>query len=55
MLSGDMAQMQIADRVRDAEFDRRARSARRTQDSRRAANRRTVRTAVVAAIFPGRH
>ena len=55
MLSGEMARMQIADRVRDAEFDRRARGARRTKDVERAAARRTLRTVLVAAVIPSRH
>jgi hypothetical protein len=54
MMSGDMARMQIADRVRDAEFDRRARSSQRQRDLTRATTRRTLRTAVAAAIIPGR-
>jgi hypothetical protein len=55
MLSGDMARMQIADRVRDAEFDRRARGGRRQRDITRATSRRTLRAAVVATLVPGRH
>ena len=56
MLSGEMAKMQIADRVRDAEFDRRTRSARRSKAA--TANReprRTFRPRFVAALVPGRH
>ena len=55
MLSGEMARMQISDRVRDAEFDRRARGARRPKSAERAASRRTIRTVLVTALMPGRH
>ena len=55
MLSGEIARMQIADRVRDAEFDRRARGARRTKDVARATSRRTLRAVLVTALAHGRH
>lgn len=55
MLSGDIARMQIADRVRDAEFDRRARAAKRTKGATGAASRRSVRAALATVLFPGRH
>ena len=55
MLSGEIARMQIADRVRDAEFDRRTRGSRRTKDVARASSRRSVRTVLVTALVPARH
>jgi hypothetical protein len=55
MLNGEIARMQIADRVRDAEFDRRARGARRPKTAARAATRRTMRAVLVTALHPGRH
>ena len=55
MLSGEMARMQIADRVRDAEFDRRARGSRRSKDVARATTRRSPRTSFVARLVPVRH
>ena len=55
MLSGEIARMQIADRVRDAEFDRRARGAGRQKAAARATTRRTMRAVLVTALVPGRH
>jgi hypothetical protein len=56
MLSGDMARYQIADRAREAEAIRMARSTRRakTADERGMA-RRVGRVALAAAIWPARH
>ena len=54
MLSGEIARMQIADRVRDAEFDRRARGARRSKDVTRATSRRSMRTVLTTALVPAR-
>jgi hypothetical protein len=55
MLNGEIARMQIADRVRDSELDRRARGARRPKTAVRAATRRTMRAVLVTALHPGRH
>jgi hypothetical protein len=55
MLSGEIARMQIADRVRDAEFDRRARGARRTKDVAEATTRRSRRTVLFMWVVPARH
>jgi len=56
VLSGDIARMRIEDRVREAEFERRARSTRRVEGVRRAATaRRSVRAVLASAIVPGRH
>jgi hypothetical protein len=52
MLSGEIARMQIADRVRDVEFDRRARGARRSRNEARTTSRRSLRTVLVAALVP---
>ena len=53
MLSGEMARSQIADRVRQAELDRSARSTRAARDAHvRSGARRIVRTAAAMAIWP---
>lgn len=56
MLSGEMARYQIADRVREAEADRIARSTRRSRslDARSRAHR-FGRTALAAALWPIKH
>jgi len=56
MLSGDMARYQIADRVREAEAARMAKSTRRarTTDERGMA-RRVGRAALAAALWPVKH
>ncbi|HEY7659258.1 MAG TPA: hypothetical protein VIC58_01510 [Actinomycetota bacterium] len=56
MLSGEMARYQIADRVRDAEADRRARTTRRSKAvESRGVTRRIGRTALAAALWPIKH
>jgi len=56
MLSGDMARYQIADRVREAEADRRARSTRRSKMAdERGITRRIGRAAIAAVVWPVRH
>lgn len=56
MLSGEMARYQIADRVRDAEADRLARSTRRAKvASRQTFARRIGRAAVAVAQWPVKH
>ena len=56
MLSGDMARSQIADRVREAEAARLAKSTRRAKTaSDQGIRRRIGRTALVAALWPGKH
>jgi len=56
MLSGEMARYQIADRVRDAEADRLARSTRRSKAVRsRSISRRIGRAALAAATWPIKH
>jgi hypothetical protein len=56
MLSGDMARFQIADRVREAEAERRARSTRRSKAAdERGFTRRVGRAAIAAVIWPVRH
>ena len=56
MLSGDMARYQIADRVREAEAARIARTTRRarTADERGIA-RKVGRAALAAALWPVKH
>ncbi len=56
MLSGEMARYQIADRVRDAEADRMARSTRRAKvASRQTFVRKVGRAALAAAQWPVKH
>ncbi len=56
MLSGEMARYQIADRVREAEADRIARSTRRSRSlDTRSRARRFGRTALAAALWPIKH
>jgi hypothetical protein len=56
MLSGDMARYQIADRVREAEAARLAKSTRRAKAaSEQRPRRRFGRAALVAAIWPSKH
>jgi hypothetical protein len=56
MLSGDMARSQIADRVREAEAARLAKSTRRAQAaSDQSFRRRIGRAAIAAARWPTRH
>jgi hypothetical protein len=56
MLSGEMARSQIADRVRDAEADRLARSTRRSKAVQsRGLTRRIGRAALAAATWPIKH
>ncbi len=56
MLSGEMARYQIADRVRDAEADRLARSTRRSKALQsRSLTRRIGRAALAAATWPIKH
>jgi hypothetical protein len=56
MLSGDMARYQIADRVREAEAARLAKSTRRAKAaSDRSFRRRIGRAAIAAALWPTRH
>jgi hypothetical protein len=56
MLSGEMAKYQIADRVRDAEADRLARSTRRAKALETGSfTRRVGRAALAAALWPVKH
>lgn len=56
MLSGEMARLRIADRVREAEADRLARATRSSQIAHeRSATRRFGRAAVAAVLWPVRH
>lgn len=56
MLSGDMARYQIADRVREAEAARLAKTTRRAKSaSDQSFRRRIGRAALVAALWPGKH
>jgi hypothetical protein len=56
MLSGDMARYQIADRVREAEGERRARSTRRSRmTDERSFSRRIGRAAIAAVLWPVKH
>jgi hypothetical protein len=55
MLSGDMARYQIADRVREAEAARTARSTRRGHaEAAQGGLRRVARTAVALVLWPTR-
>jgi hypothetical protein len=56
MLSGDIARYQIADRVRDAQADRIARTTRRVKAAdERGLTRRVGRAALAAALWPIKH
>jgi hypothetical protein len=56
MLSGDMARSQIADRVREAEAARLAKSTRRAKAaSDQSFRRRIGRAALAAALWPTKH
>jgi hypothetical protein len=56
MLSGDMARYQIADRVREAEAERRARQTRRSRMAdERSVGRRMARAAVAVVLWPVKH
>jgi hypothetical protein len=56
MLSGEMARYKIADRVREAEADRLARSTRRVRvAAERGSVRRIGRTVLAAALWPVKH
>jgi hypothetical protein len=56
MLSGEMARYQIADRHREAEADRMARSTRRSKTGEaRSVTRRIGRAAIAAAVWPVKH
>ncbi len=56
MLSGDMARSQIADRVREAETDRIARSTRKARtQTEKGFVRRFGRAALAAALSPIKH
>jgi hypothetical protein len=56
MLSGEMARYQIADRVREAEAGRLAKSTRRAKVAdERGLTRRVGRAALAAALWPVKH
>jgi hypothetical protein len=56
MLSGDMARYQIADRVREAEAERRARQTRRSRTAdEHSLVRRVGRAAIAVVAWPIRH
>jgi hypothetical protein len=56
MLGGEMAKYQIADRVREAEAERRARQTRRSRMAdERSLSRRVGRAALAAVMWPVRH
>jgi hypothetical protein len=56
MLSGDMARSQIADRVREAEAARLAKSTRRAKAATEPSLRRRFgRAALAAALWPTKH
>ena len=56
MLSGEMARYQIADRVREAEVARIAKSTRRAKAaSEQSFRRRVGRAALAAALWPTKH
>lgn len=56
MLSGEMAKYEIADRIRDADADRRARLTRRSRIADdRGLTRRIGRAAIAAVVWPVRH
>ena len=56
MVSGEMARLQIADRVREAEAERIARATRRSRAAdERSATRRFTRAAIAAILWPTKH
>ena len=55
MLSGDMARYQIADRVREAEAARLAKSTRRAKSASDQSLRRRIGRAPAAALWPTKH
>jgi hypothetical protein len=55
MLSGDMARSQIADRVREAEAARLAKSTRRAKAASDQSFRRRIGAAIAAARWPTSH
>jgi hypothetical protein len=56
MLSGEMARLRIADRVREAEADRLAHATRRSRSAdERSTTRRFARAAIAAVLWPVRH
>lgn len=56
MLSGEMAKYQIADRIREAEAERRVRMTRRSRMAdERSFSRRVGRAAIAAVVWPVRH
>lgn len=56
MLSGDMARYQIADRIREAEAGRIAKTTRRARSAdERGVARRVGRAALAAALWPIKH
>jgi hypothetical protein len=56
MLNGEIARYQIADRIREAEADRRSRSTRRSRVAdERGFTRRVTRAAIAAVAWPVRH
>lgn len=56
MLSGDMAKYQIADRIREAESERRSRSTRRSKMAdEHGVTRRVTRAAIAAVVWPVKH
>jgi hypothetical protein len=56
MLSGEMAKLQIADRVRDADAERRARQTRRSRMAdEHGFTRRVGRAALAVVVWPVRH
>jgi hypothetical protein len=56
MLNGEMAKYQIADRIREADAERRARLTRRSRSAdERGYVRRVGRAAIAAVVWPVRH
>jgi hypothetical protein len=56
MLNGEMARYQIADRIREAEADRRSRTTRRSRVAdQRGFTRRVTRAAIAAVAWPVKH
>jgi hypothetical protein len=56
MLSGEMAKYQIADRVREADAERRARQTRRSRMAdERSFGRRVSRAAIAVVLWPVKH
>jgi hypothetical protein len=56
MLNGEMARYQIADRIREADAERRARTTRRSRMAdERGYVRRVGRAAIAAVVWPVKH